>query len=64
MSMASTARAVELPFSRRAEPGGAECMMMLSKARIVLVLPVPGGPCKMYYDRYMIYITLFPAMMY
>ncbi|KAA6425719.1 MAG: hypothetical protein FRX49_04094 [Trebouxia sp. A1-2] len=31
--------------SRRAEPGGAECMMMLSNAKIVLVFPVPGGPC-------------------
>ncbi len=37
--------AVVLPFSRRADPGGAECMMMLSKAKIVLVFPVPGGPC-------------------
>ncbi len=37
--------AVVLPLSRRAEPGGAECMMMLSKAKIVLVFPVPGGPC-------------------
>ena len=37
--------AVVLPFSRRAEPGGAECMMMLSNAKIVLVFPVPGGPC-------------------
>ena len=34
-----------LPLSRRADPGGAECMMMLSRARMVLVLPVPGGPC-------------------
>lgn len=37
---------VLLPFSNLADPGGAECMMMLSRAKIVLVLPVPGGPCR------------------
>ena len=34
-----------LPLSSLPEPGGAECMMTLSSARMVLVLPVPGGPC-------------------
>lgn len=34
-----------LPFSSLPEPGGAECMMTLSSASMVLVLPVPGGPC-------------------
>lgn len=34
-----------LPFRSLPEPGGAECMMTLSKAKMVLVLPVPGGPC-------------------
>ena len=37
-------RAALLPFMSRADPGGAECMMILSSARMVLVLPVPGGP--------------------
>ena len=34
-----------LPFSSLPEPGGAECMITLSSASMVLVLPVPGGPC-------------------
>ena len=45
MSICRIGLAVVLPLSRRAEPGGAECMMMLSNAKIVLVFPVPGGPC-------------------
>ena len=37
-------RAALLPFMSRADPGGAECIIILSSARMVLVLPVPGGP--------------------
>ena len=43
--MLRMAREALLPFGRRADPGRAECMMMLSSARMLLVLPVPDRPC-------------------
>ena len=33
-------------FTRPAVLAGEACSMMLSRPRMVLVLPVPGGPCR------------------